>query len=247
MTGAAKMAVLANARGRGGEARGAYGEMRGANNEMRGGNYGGMRNESTSMEAMGYFPPMWQEPEDRRRDSRGRFVRSEMNTSENMRSEGRYRGEREERDPMDRAPMQIGFRYEEDMGRYRSDAGYPRMNESEHRRSPMDKGHAQGKGMGKLDKQTADEWVNNMTTADGYKGKRWSQEQAKQVMMQQGIDCDPMEFYVAINMMFSDYGKIAEEMGIDNVDFYAKMAKAFLKDPDAVQDKLMAYYSTIAK
>lgn len=240
MTGAAKMAVLANASGRGGEARGAYGEM-------RGGNYGGMRNESTSMEAMGYFPPMWQEPEDRRRDSRGRFVRSEMNTTENMRSEGGYRGEREERDPMDRAPMQIGFRYEEDMSRYRSDAGYPRMNESEHRKSPMNKGHALGLGHGKLDRKTAEAWVDKMMTADNYKGKRWGLEQTGQIMMQMGIDCDPLEFFVAMNMMFSDYGKVAEEMGLDNEYFYAQMAKAFLKDPDAVPDKLMAYYEAIPK
>lgn len=247
MRGVAKMAVL-NAARNGGEMRGAYNEMRGA--------YGGMENEmrsaSTSMEAMGHYPPMWQEPESRRRDSRGRFVRSEMmgnntNTTETMRYEARFPGERQERYPEERAPMQIGFRYDEDMSRYKSDAGYPRMNESEHRRSQMDKGFAKGLGIGKLDKQTADDWVNAMVTVDGYKGKRWGMEQAKQVMMQHGIDCDPLEFYVAMNMMYSDYGKIAEEMGMDNVDFYAKMAQAFLKDPDAVKDKLMAYYSAIAK
>ena len=243
MTGAAKMALLANARGRGGEARGAYGEMRGANNEMRN-MYEGMRNESTSMEAMGYYPPMWQEPESRRRrDRRGRF------TSEMDGGSARYEmeGGSSRMESEDRRPMQIGFRMEEDMGRSRSDAGYPRMNESEHRQSTMDKGHAQGKVMGKLDKKLADEWVNSMLTADGYKGKRWSQEQAKQIMTQHSINCDPLEFYVVMNMMYSDYGKIAEELGMDNADFYAKMAKAFLDDEDAREGKLMLYYECVTK
>lgn len=223
MTGAAKMLLIANAK--------------------RGGMYNEMRGESTSMEAMGHYPPMYNEPESRRRrDSRGRYTsamdggeaRYEMNGGTRMEAE-------------DRQPMQIGFRYEEDAGRYHTDTGYPRMNETEHRRSKMDKGHAMGSGHGKLDRKAAEEWVGKMKTAEGYKGKKWGIEQSGQIMMQMGIDCDPLEFFVAMNMMVSDYGKVAEEMGIDNEYFYAQMAKAFLKDPDAVPDKLALYYECIAK
>lgn len=232
MTGAAKMAMISS-RGR----------------DTR---YEGPRDEMEN-----HYPQMWSEPESRRRDSRGRFVRgysaevmgNNTNTTETMRygSDARNHGERWERDPLERAPMQIGFRMDEDMSRYRTDTTYPRMVETEHRKSPMNKGHALGLGHGKLDRKTAEAWVDKMVTVDNYKGKRWGLEQTGQIMMQMGIDCDPLEFFVAMNMMFSDYGKVAEEMGLDNEYFYAQMAKAFLKDPDAVPDKLMAYYEAIPK
>ena len=241
MTGAAKMALLANARGRGGEARGAYGEMRGESNEMRGGNYGGMRNESTNMEAMGYYPPLWQDPESRRRrDRRGRF------TSEMDGGSARYEmeGGNSRMESEERRPMQIGFRMEEDMSRYRSDAGYPRMNESEHRRSQMDKGHAEGKGMMKLDKKLAEEWVNKLKGAG--KGQKWSMEQVKKIMEQLGLEVDPLEAYVTMNMLYSDFADVARKYGLRPEDFFADLAEAWLQDEDAeAEDKLMAYYECV--
>lgn len=228
MRGVAKMAVLTAARN-GGEMRGAYNEMRGA---------------STSMEAMGHYPPMWNEPENRRRrDRRGRF------TSEMDGGSARYEmdGGSARMESEDRRPMQIGFRMEEDMSRYRSDAGYPRMNESEHRRSQMDKGHAKSMGGGKLDKRTAEEWLKNLKNADGSKGPHWTMDQARTVMEQLGIDCDPLEGWVAMNMLYSDYAEVAKKLGVNNVDFWACMAQAFLDDEDAREGKLMLYYECIAK
>lgn len=239
MTGAAKMLLIANAK-RGGEMRGAYNEMRGA--------YGGMENEmrgaSTSMEAMGHYPPMYNEPESRRRrDSRGRF------TSEMDGGEARYEmnGGNARMEAENRRPMQIGFRYEEDAGRYHADVVYPRMNETEHRRSKLEKGHAQGMGGGKMDKRTAEEWLKNLKNVDGSKGPHWTMEQAKTVMEQLGIDCDPLEGWVTMNMLYSDYAEVAKKLGVNNVDFWACMAQAFLEDEDARDGKLMLYYECIAK
>lgn len=223
MTGAAKMLLIANAK--------------------RGGTYNEMRGESTSMETMGHYPPMYNEPESRRRrDSRGRY------TSEMDGGEARYEmNNRTRMEAEDRRPMQIGFRYEEDTERYHTDVGYPRMNETEHRRGKMEKGHAQSDAWKKLDKKTADEWLKNLKNADGSRGPHWTMEQTKTVMEQLGIDCEPMEGWVAMNMLYSDYVDVAKKMGVNNVDFWASMAKAFLDDEDAVPDKLAMYYECIAK
>ncbi len=56
------------------------------------------------------------------------------------------------------------------------------------------------------------------------------------------------EFFVAMNMMYSDYCKVFRKFGVgDKVDFYACMAKAFLDDKDAHTDKLARYYEYVVK
>lgn len=144
-----------------------------------------------------------------------------------------------------RPPMQIGFRYEEDPTRYRANVNYPRMNEGEHRTSPMERGRAESHMMRPMDKQTAEEWARKMRNSDGSIGPHWKMEQVKQVMQQKGIDKDPIEFYVTMNMLYSDYGQVAKTHGINSVDFYIDLAKAFLDDPDAGDDKLLKYYEYI--
>lgn len=178
--------------------------------------------------------PMY-EPEDemydelesrrRRRDRRGRFM-SEMD---------------DDFEDYDR-PRQIGFRYEDDMGRYRARADYPRMNEGEHRTSKMEMGRAESKRHKGMSRRVAEQWTESMKNADGSTGPHWSMDQTKQVMQKRDIDCEPVEFWVTMNMLYSDYSKVVKAHGITSVDFYADMAKAFLEDEDAVEDKLMAYY-----
>ena len=98
-----------------------------------------------------------------------------------------------------------------------------------------------------ITQQAAMEWTSKMENVDGTKGPHWTMEQTKQVMAQNGIECDPLEFNIAINMMYSDYAAVAKKMGVDKTDFYAAMAKAFLDDPDAVPDKLSHYYEYVVK
>ena len=86
-----------------------------------------------------------------------------------------------------------------------------------------------------------------MQNEDGTSGPHWSMEQTEQARKQRGIDCDPLEFYVTMNMMYSDYCKAAEKVNASSVDFYAYMARAFLEDKDAQPDKLERYYRCIAK
>lgn len=147
---------------------------------------------------------------------------------------------------------QIGFNAnrEMDMGGYRMDAGYEMRNEMEHRPGMrMAGGHASGMGgmVEPMTKEKAEEWVRSMRGANGMPGQHWTMEQAKQIMARNGYHDDPVEFFVALNMMKSDYSKAAQKMGMDKEEFYAAMADAFLNDEDAHKDKLARYYEYIAK
>lgn len=51
----------------------------------------------------------------------------------------------------------------------------------------------------------------------------------------------------AMNLMYSEYRGLAKEIGQDNPDFYAKLAKAFLCDEDAVEGKMVKYYGVIVE
>lgn len=105
----------------------------------------------------------------------------------------------------------------------------------------------QGPEKSKMTKEMAEAWTHHMQNEDGTMGAHWTMEQVKQVMAQRGIDCDPAEFYAAINMVYSDYSNVAKELGVNNIDFYAKMAKAFLDDSDAEPNKLARYYEYVVK
>ena len=91
----------------------------------------------------------------------------------------------------------------------------------------------------------AKDWLGKMQNADGTTGAHWSLEAASRLMVQRGIDCDPMDFWVTLNMMHSDYSKVAKAYSADNPNFYADMAAAFLCDEDAVKDKLVQYWEHI--
>lgn len=90
-------------------------------------------------------------------------------------------------------------------------------------------------------------WVGAMKNADGTCGGHWAMEQTEQARKQRGIECDPVMFYAAMNMMYSDYCKAAEKTGAGSSDLYAYMAKAFLDDEDAAPNKLVRYYHCVAE
>lgn len=102
---------------------------------------------------------------------------------------------------------------------------------------------------GKFDKQTAMEWVDSMEDKEGVKGGMYSWHQAQQYGRNLGITGEErlIEFYAAMNAMHSDFRAVAKKFGVDRAEFYAHMAKAFIEDPDAVEDKVAKYYECIAK
>ena len=107
-------------------------------------------------------------------------------------------------------------------------------------------GHASGEE--RLDRDTAEKWMRQMQNADGTHGAHWTMEQVNRIMQQKGLDVNPTEFWAAMNATYSDLCKVASKHGIDNIDFYTDVATAFwLKDKDAVMDKLAAYYEYVVK
>ena len=109
-------------------------------------------------------------------------------------------------------------------------------------------GYGAGTGYIPFTREIAEEWVARMENEDGTKGPHWSLEQTKQVQAQRGIDCDPLEFWVAMNAEYSDRCAVNKKHNVNTIDFYADSAIAFwLKDRDAVQDKLAAYYEYVVR
>lgn len=108
---------------------------------------------------------------------------------------------------------------------------------------PMSDNGAMGKDMSQpVDEHTARKWVENM---DG--GEHFKPEQAEQLRAAHCPDCGKWEWYTAMNAMYSDYCETAKKMGVDKPEFYAGMARDFLKDKDAKTHKLRRYMEHIAR
>ncbi len=123
----------------------------------------------------------------------------------------------------------------------------PYAHHEKEQRKRQEHGYAMGEEMIPFDREDAKEWTRDMENEDGTKGPHWTWEQTRQIMEQQKINCDEAEFYAAVNMMYSDYCKVAKKFNCNTLEFYACMAKAFLDDKDAGPDKLAKYYEYIVK
>lgn len=135
---------------------------------------------------------------------------------------------------------QIGFSSGEEV---RHD--YSSRVEDKATKSDMQRGGASSSA--KFNNATAQEWMRRIKNTDGTTGAHWTLEEVKDIARQKSLDCDPTELWATMNMMYSDYAKVAKRMNINNVDFYLGMALAFLNDADAVPDKLAVYYESVVK
>lgn len=105
---------------------------------------------------------------------------------------------------------------------------------------------------GRLSKRDMKEWEHNLCNVDGTHGAHFDKEQIEQVARSLGVE--PKEYgdctlYMTVNMMYSDYEQVAKKFGVDRVEFYIELAKAFLHDKDFDGDgaeKLYLYYTFIA-
>lgn len=174
----------------------------------------------------------------RKRDSRGRFT-------------SRYDGFPGKVEPVyrDTPKNRIGFSAptEVDPKRYGTRADMHHMDESAYRTSEKHMGYADSSMEEPMSKEAAMEWTKSMKNADGTSGPHWTMEQTEQIREQQKIQCDKAEFFATINMMYSDYCKVAKKFNVSTMEFYAAMAKAFLDDKDAEPGKLMRYYDYIVE
>ena len=90
----------------------------------------------------------------------------------------------------------------------------------------------------KLTEKEAKEYVAAMTNKDGTTGEHWSLAQTDAYIAShpEYKELDSICFYVAMNMMYSDYWKAAF-----TTDTYAQLAKDFLTDKDAPGHKVRRY------
>ena len=99
-----------------------------------------------------------------------------------------------------------------------------------------------GKIHHKFTEEDAKEWMKYMNPP-----ARWTIEQTTAVMHQNGYNHKPCEFWVVMNMLFSDYGKTMIKHNLDKPELWASLANDFLEDYDAVPDKLGRYWRDIVK
>ena len=101
-----------------------------------------------------------------------------------------------------------------------------------------------------LPMEQAQAWVDHMDNADTSRphGGRWTYAEATELGHKLGVPDDQMiAFFVALNMIWSDYGPVISAAGINTPDFYGKMARAFIDDKDAKPHKVARYMHAIAK
>lgn len=164
------------------------------------------------------------QPQDKFRDSRGR----EHYDNGHYAPRGYYDSYRDYD-----MPRRIGFVDET-----------PRMGDSMGYRGDYERGYAMYDGMSR---ELADEWMHGLVNEDGSRGAHWSYDQTSNLLSQKKYDCDPIEFFVAMNMLYSDYYKVAKKFNVNNTEFYGDLAAAFLCDKDAGEDKLMRYFECVVE
>lgn len=87
--------------------------------------------------------------------------------------------------------------------------------------------------------ELADKWVSNMRPL-----AKWTKSETDDVLKTKGLDVNDVDFYVVMNMMYSDYKNV---LGEDDVNKYVEMALDFLHDEDAGENKLFNYYFKVVK
>lgn len=105
-----------------------------------------------------------------------------------------------------------------------------------------------------LDEHTAKEWVREMKNRDEKfpHGERWPAELLKPYAQRYGIPTSGpefWEFYAITHAMYSDFYPVGKKYGAKDgsPEFYACMAKYWLDDEDAVEDKAAVYYDCVVK
>ena len=202
---------------------GAYG-----GDPMDRGGYGSPRSEYmepySHYPATPYVPPVYQREDWQNREGYRHMNRIGFSVDGEM--------ERLPRELSHDYPMSAGYEGKEEMSRRQGD-GYSMVQRP--------------KVMPVFNRQMAEEWVSQMRNADGTRGPHFSMDKAKEVMKQYNVDCDPMEFWVVINSLYSDYDQALKKNNASTLELYACLAKAWIEDQDAVPNKLSAYYTYVVK
>lgn len=92
--------------------------------------------------------------------------------------------------------------------------------------------------------------VMKMENEDGTRGPHWSLEETSDLASQYGISLsgkfNRYDWFVALNMVYSDYYKVLLNItGSNNIKHYIEFAKAWLNDKDIDEGKMWYYYQYV--
>lgn len=98
-----------------------------------------------------------------------------------------------------------------------------------------------------FDEEMARKAVSKMENEDGSRGQHWSIEETTSLANQHGIRMDEKfnkyDWYVALNMVYSDYYRVVVNMtNSNNPKHFVELAKAWLCDKDIEEGKMWYYY-----
>lgn len=172
-----------------------------------------------------------------------------------------YRRQEEKRQDDEMRRMTDGKTSAGEINYNRPDGGYGNVSYFMHKTDPMNqhdgKEHfQQPRQIGfqqasesELDKDTVMRWVEDMEDGEGVRGGKYTWHQAQQYAMNMGITGQQrlLEFFWAMNAMYADYHKVGKKFGVDKPEFYAHLAKCFIEDPDAKDNKVEEYVKHIVK
>lgn len=89
--------------------------------------------------------------------------------------------------------------------------------------------------------------VSKMENEDGTRGPHWSVEETTALASQYGINLgsrfNRYDWFVALNMVYSDYYKVIISMTNSNsTKHFVELAKAWINDKDIDEGKMWYYY-----
>ncbi len=105
----------------------------------------------------------------------------------------------------------------------------------------------------RLSRSDLEHWKRNIENEDGTTGAHFNREDVERAAKAANINLDYFgreDFCMAMNMLYSDYCATAKKYGVYQPEFFAELARDFLKDKDFDGDgkeKLMLYYKCIVE
>jgi len=99
-----------------------------------------------------------------------------------------------------------------------------------------------------LTPELAKAFVEEMSVTDGTdraNGEKWTMEDSKVIGDKYGVNWESIskcEWYLVLNMMYSDYYKTAKKHGMTDSSMFAELATDWFIDIDASPDKTFNYF-----
>ena len=101
---------------------------------------------------------------------------------------------------------------------------------------------------GYINKNLAEAIVKEMAVTDNSgreTGEKWTMEETTEAGRKAGVDFNIVkecEYYLVMNMFYSDYHAVMHKHGLDSYIIYAELAYAWFTDEDAKENKTVNYF-----